>query len=115
MDTVFGIQYNGGGKRSILRTMFPSLLDAADRLSKLVFCFRSKTPPRTTKVILATDQGNARSILIYQKNIDKIKQLTSHSAMGVSGPNCDMVKFTEYVLAATCFLRQTWTHPRPCW
>lgn len=48
-------------------------------------------------MILATDQSNARSILTYQTNLDKIKELTSHSAMGVSGPNCDMVNFTEYI------------------
>lgn len=48
-------------------------------------------------MILATDQSNARSILTYQKNLDKIKELTSHSAMGVSGPNCDMVNFSDFV------------------
>jgi 20S proteasome subunit beta 4 len=48
-------------------------------------------------VILASDQSNARSIITYQSNIDKIKQLSSHSAMGVAGPNCDLVSFTEYV------------------
>jgi 20S proteasome subunit beta 4 len=29
--------------------------------------------------------------------MDKIKEITSHSAMGVSGPNCDLVNFTEYI------------------
>lgn len=48
-------------------------------------------------VVLATDQSNARSILVYQTNLDKIKELTSHSAMGVSGPNCDLVNFTEII------------------
>lgn len=48
-------------------------------------------------VILATDQANARSILLYQTNLDKITQLTSHSAIAVSGPNCDMANFTEYI------------------
>lgn len=48
-------------------------------------------------VILATDQNNARSILVYQSNLDKIASLTSHSAMAVAGPNCDLVNFTEYV------------------
>uniref|UniRef100_A0A7S1D702 Proteasome subunit beta n=1 Tax=Cyclophora tenuis TaxID=216820 RepID=A0A7S1D702_CYCTE len=48
-------------------------------------------------VVLATDQTNARSILTYQHNLDKIKELSSHSAMGVSGPNCDLVNFTEYI------------------
>jgi 20S proteasome subunit beta 4 len=46
---------------------------------------------------LAADQSNARSILLYQTNLDKVKELTSHSAMGVSGPNCDMVNFCEFV------------------
>jgi hypothetical protein len=53
-------------------------------------------------VILAADQTNARSILLYQTNLDKVKQLSSHSAMGVSGPNCDSVNFTEYVLSHVC-------------
>ena len=48
-------------------------------------------------VVLAADQGNARSILLYQKNLDKVRPLTSHSAVGVSGPNCDSVNFTEYI------------------
>ena len=48
-------------------------------------------------VVLATDQVNARSILMYQQNLDKIAELSSHSAMGVSGPNCDLVNFSEYV------------------
>lgn len=47
------------------------------------------------KVVLATDQVNARSILMYQQNLDKIAELSSHSAMGVSGPNCDLVNFSE--------------------
>jgi 20S proteasome alpha/beta subunit len=34
---------------------------------------------------------------MYQTNLDKIKELTSHSAMGVSGPNCDVVSFTEHI------------------
>mmetsp|Transcript_4798 Transcript_4798/g.8629 ORF Transcript_4798/g.8629 Transcript_4798/m.8629 type:complete len:203 (-) Transcript_4798:279-887(-) len=48
-------------------------------------------------VVIATDQVNARSILMYQQNLDKIAELSSHSAMGVSGPNCDLVRFSEYV------------------
>lgn len=47
--------------------------------------------------MLAADQSNARSILVYQKNLDKITKLSSHSAMGVSGPNSDLVNFTEYI------------------
>lgn len=60
MDTVFGVEYEGG-------------------------------------VILAADQSNARSILTYQSNLDKITQLSSHSALGVSGPNSDLVNFSEYI------------------
>ena len=48
-------------------------------------------------VILAADQANARSILVYQDNLDKIASLTSHSAMAVGGPNCDLVNFTQYI------------------
>jgi 20S proteasome subunit beta 4 len=49
-------------------------------------------------VILAADQTNAAfGVLIYQTNLDKIASLTSHSAMAVSGPNCDVVNFTQYV------------------
>lgn len=60
MDTVFGIEYDGG-------------------------------------VVIAADQSNARSILMYQNNLDKVTPLTLHSAMGVSGPNADLVNFTEYI------------------
>lgn len=60
MDSVFGIEFEGG-------------------------------------VILAADQTNARSILLYQTNLDKIAELSSHSAMGISGPNADLVNFSEYV------------------
>ena len=57
----------------------------------------NKTPsyPLKQQVVLATDQVNARSILMYQQNLDKIAELSSHSAMGVSGPNCDLVNFSE--------------------
>jgi len=48
-------------------------------------------------VVVASDQINARSILMYQTNLDKVANLTSHSVMGVSGPNCDMVNFTEFI------------------
>ena len=48
-------------------------------------------------VVLATDQQNARSILVYQHNLDKISSLTARTAMGVAGPNCDLVNFTEYI------------------
>ena len=46
-------------------------------------------------VIIAADQSNGRSILTYQKNLDKIAKLTDFSMMGVSGPNRDLVNFTE--------------------
>jgi 20S proteasome subunit beta 4 len=58
----------------------------------LSLCFRCRFT-----VILAADQSNARSILVYQENLDKIAHLTSHSAMGVAGPNCDLVNFTQYI------------------
>lgn len=49
-------------------------------------------------VILAADQTNtAFGVIVYQTNLDKIAELTTHSAMAVSGPNCDMVNFTDYV------------------
>mmetsp|Transcript_60385 Transcript_60385/g.148167 ORF Transcript_60385/g.148167 Transcript_60385/m.148167 type:complete len:205 (-) Transcript_60385:161-775(-) len=48
-------------------------------------------------VIIAADQSNGRSILTYQKNLDKIAKLTDSSMMGVSGPNCDLVNFTQYI------------------
>merc|ERR1712137_441165 len=35
--------------------------------------------------------------MVYQTNLDKITELTSHSAMAVSGPNCDLVYFTHYI------------------
>jgi 20S proteasome alpha/beta subunit len=46
-------------------------------------------------VIIAADQSTGRSILTYQKNLDKVAKLTNYSMMGVSGPNCDLVNFTE--------------------
>mmetsp|Transcript_8793 Transcript_8793/g.13284 ORF Transcript_8793/g.13284 Transcript_8793/m.13284 type:complete len:202 (+) Transcript_8793:86-691(+) len=60
MDTVFGVEYEGG-------------------------------------VILAADQSNARSILTYQSNLDKITKLSPSSALAVSGPNADLVNFSEYI------------------
>lgn len=48
-------------------------------------------------VILAADQSNARSILTYQSNLDKITTLSPSSALGVSGPNSDLVNFSEYI------------------
>ena len=46
-------------------------------------------------VIIAADQSNGRSILTYQKNLDKIAKLTDYSMMGISGANCDLVNFTQ--------------------
>ena len=46
-------------------------------------------------IVIAADQSIGRSILTYQKNLDKIAKLTEYSMMGVSGPNCDLVNFTE--------------------
>ena len=48
-------------------------------------------------VILAADQSNARSILTYQSNLDKITKLSPSSALAVSGPNSDLVNFSEYI------------------
>mmetsp|Transcript_36754 Transcript_36754/g.56457 ORF Transcript_36754/g.56457 Transcript_36754/m.56457 type:complete len:201 (+) Transcript_36754:93-695(+) len=48
-------------------------------------------------VILAADQGNARSILMYQKNLDKITSLSGHTALACSGPHADVVNFSEFI------------------
>ena len=48
-------------------------------------------------VVIAADQTNAFSIITYQSNLDKIAELSSHSLMGVSGPNSDLVQFTEFI------------------
>lgn len=48
-------------------------------------------------VVFATDQNVGRSIVHYQRNMDKIIQLTSHSLMACSGPNADVTNFTEFV------------------
>ena len=48
-------------------------------------------------VIIAADQSNAHSILVYQSNLDKIPSLTSHSMLGCSGPNADIVNFSEFI------------------
>lgn len=97
MDTVLGIQYKGGGKSAAgkcPRLPFWQQLRSAGSGSNSDPSLR---PPPSSLVVLAADQGNARSILLYQKNLDKIRVLSSHSAVGVSGPNCDSVNFTEYI------------------
>jgi len=48
-------------------------------------------------VVVAADQTNARSILIYQHHLDKVAPLSSHSVLGCSGPNADFVNFSEYL------------------
>mmetsp|Transcript_28127 Transcript_28127/g.64369 ORF Transcript_28127/g.64369 Transcript_28127/m.64369 type:complete len:202 (-) Transcript_28127:80-685(-) len=50
-------------------------------------------------VIIAADQANARSILVYQNNLDKIIPLSSHTMMGMSGPNSDLVNFSDFIRA----------------
>jgi hypothetical protein len=86
MDTVLGISYDGGGK--IRLTLLE--VDFVRRCVSLTAFFDVPS-----LVLIAADQSNSRSILTYQKNLDKIKKLSSHSMMGVSGPNCDLVNFTE--------------------
>jgi 20S proteasome alpha/beta subunit len=90
MDTVVGVCYKGGGKSFtlVLNLLIINLLIIKFPLCGFV---------TTTTVIIAADQSNGRSILTYQTNLDKIAKLTSHSLMGVSGPNCDLVNFTEYI------------------
>lgn len=98
MDTVLGVQFDGGGEQRIPRPeteSVPSDVWPPSFVHRFIFCFVSRLSSST--VVLAADQANARSILVYQMNLDKIKELTSHSAMGVSGPNCDLVNFTEYI------------------
>ena len=104
MDTVFGVSFNGGGAcgvdmiitqlcyETFLRFHFTSYSSFSPCTRILIILAH-----RTHTVVLATDQVNARSILMYQQNLDKIAELSSHSAMGVSGPNCDLVNFSEYI------------------
>jgi 20S proteasome subunit beta 4 len=47
-------------------------------------------------VIVAADQENARSIMVYQHHLDKVAELSSHTLLGCSGPNSDFVRYTEY-------------------
>ena len=89
MDTVLGVSYDGGGK-SEYNTYFPQ-----PPVSSQVSGAHRPFIPFVSLVIIAADQSNGRSILTYQTNLDKISKLTSHSMMGVSGPNCDLVNFTE--------------------
>ena len=94
MDTVLGVTYDGGGKFAY-NTNYPRV----PRMPRdRTFCVSQANRPFISFVvivIIAADQSNGRSILTYQTNLDKISKLTSHSMMGVSGPNCDLVNFTE--------------------
>jgi 20S proteasome alpha/beta subunit len=48
-------------------------------------------------VVIAADSNNARSILVYQHNLDKIAKIAPNAILGLSGPNADLVSFSEYV------------------
>lgn len=48
-------------------------------------------------VVLAADAQVARSILLYQSNVDKISHLAEDKALACAGPQSDCVSFTEYV------------------
>ena len=48
-------------------------------------------------VMLASDCLNARSIMIYQHTLDKLIPIAPRALLGLSGPNCDLVNFSEYV------------------
>ena len=47
--------------------------------------------------MIAADSQNARSILVYQNNLDKISKIAPNAILGLSGPNSDLVSFSEYV------------------
>ncbi len=47
--------------------------------------------------MLAADAQVARSILLYQSNVDKIAHLSDNKALASGGPQSDCVSFTEYV------------------
>ncbi|KAG5193149.1 nucleophile aminohydrolase [Tribonema minus] len=48
-------------------------------------------------VVLAADAQVARSILLYQNDLDKIKELDSHKMMALAGPQADCNLFGEYI------------------
>lgn len=48
-------------------------------------------------VLIAADSNNARSILVYQHNLDKIAQIAPNAIIGLSGPNADLVSYSEYI------------------
>lgn len=47
--------------------------------------------------MVAADAQVARSILLYQSNIDKISHLSANKALACAGPQSDCVAFTEYI------------------
>jgi 20S proteasome subunit beta 4 len=48
-------------------------------------------------VVMAADAQVARSILVYQRNKDKIMQVDSTKLMGIAGPQADCNMFGEYI------------------
>ena len=48
-------------------------------------------------MILAADAQVARSILLYQSNVDKISHLTEDKILACAGPRSDCVNFSEYI------------------
>mmetsp|Transcript_7535 Transcript_7535/g.11272 ORF Transcript_7535/g.11272 Transcript_7535/m.11272 type:complete len:192 (+) Transcript_7535:49-624(+) len=48
-------------------------------------------------VVLAADSQVARSILLYQSDLDKIKELDEHKLLAMAGPQADCSVFGEYI------------------
>jgi 20S proteasome alpha/beta subunit len=48
-------------------------------------------------VVMAADMSNARSILVYKHDEDKIMELDSSKLIVGAGQYCDSVNFTEYI------------------
>jgi len=48
-------------------------------------------------VIIAADSSQARSIMIYKNDLDKIAHISDSIMMGSAGPNADTVQFSEFV------------------
>lgn len=48
-------------------------------------------------VVIAADAQVARSILLYQSNVDKISALSDDKLLATGGPQSDCVAFTEYI------------------
>lgn len=47
--------------------------------------------------MIAADAQVARSILLYQSNVDKINALSDDKLLASGGPQSDCVAFTEYI------------------